>query len=307
MTSIDFIKLKESQTFISKVSEEINTKHIKNYVFTQIQSHNLTLNENSKIFYNFINKTNSYQITIINSSSNNILLEPYIFESFYLKKDKSSIDLFVCDEFISLYENTKLLYYKEIKNDSSKKDIIKYIQQTLNIEIDNIYDISAIELEKYKKRYLENIKLFKKIQFLSKQNNKNAIFYLTYLLVVIAFLIYYSFDVLIQDKIVITKNIKNIRLEQIKKEYTDLLDKYENNEKLTSNLLTLFSLLNKNDIKLINLKIMEDKSQIKMKAEKKDVLLNFLDFYDEDSTINNMRYIKEENAYEMYATVKLHK
>ena len=80
-----------------------------------------------------------------------------------------------------------------------------------------------------------------------------------------------------------SKDIKNIKLENVKKDYLDLLEKYEDNEKITPTLITLFNLLDKNSIKLINLKIAQNKSSIKIKATSKDLLLNFRDFYDENS------------------------
>jgi len=306
MTSINFIKLENVKTFLSKVSEEIDNKYIKNYIYTQIQSQNLTLDNNSKIVYSYIQKINSYQISIIYTKNKNIIIEPFVFAILYLEKDKGDLDLYICDNFFALYDNAKLIYFKEIKSGFEKKDVIKYISQTFDTKIDNIYDVNENKLDEYKNRYNKNIKKISGIKYLTKQNNKRAVYYLSYLLVVSVILGLYSFNIFSQNRINIVNNIKDVKLEQVKNEYQTLLLQYKDNKKVTANLINLFNILDKNEIRLINLKVSQDRTKVMIKAEKKEVLLDFLDFYDEDSTINNMRYIKSENCYELLATVKLY-
>ncbi len=306
MTSTNFIELKNVQTFLTKVSEEIDSKYIKNYVYTQIQSQGLTLDTNSKIIYTYIKKINSYQISIINSSNKDFILEPYILEVNYLEKKNKLLDLYICNKFFALYKDSKLIYFKEIKDESVKKDIVTYINQTLDINIDNIYEISNDKLEEYKRFYILNSSKFVQIKYITKQDSKSAIIYLSYVFIVILILGIYSFDNFYQNKILIRTDIKDMKIEHVKNEYDMLLDKYEDNKKVTSNLITLFNLLDKHDIKLLSIKIAQNRSSVMVKATKKEVLLDFLDFYDEDSIINNMKYIKEDNCYEMQATIKLY-
>ncbi|GEM_PF-3129454 len=306
MTSINFIELKSVRTFLSEVNEEINTKYIKNYIYTQIQSQNLTLDNTSKIHYTFISKINTYQITVLNTNTNNILLEPYVLNTLYLNKDIQSTDLYICENFFAFYEKGKMIFFKEIKENKDKKDIVTYLNQTFSTQIENIIEVDEQKFNIYKKEYLNNLNSFPKFTYMNKQNNNTALYYLVYLACVIIFFVFYFFNVSNQDNIEISKDIKNIKLEHVKKDYLDLLEKYEDNKKITPTLITLFNLLDKNSIKLINLKIAQNKSSIKIKATTKELLLNFLDFYDENSVINNMRFIKEENCYEMHATIKLH-
>lgn len=308
MMSIDYIKVKDAQTFLAKVSEEINTLYIKEFISTQIQSQNLTLNSSSKIFYLYLPMLQSYQISILNSKSNHIGFEPCVFQDFYLKNEdnKNLFDLFICSDFFSLYENKKLIYFQKIKNDFQKNDIVRYINQTFKKEIDNIYDINDKLLEEYKKSYLTNFKHSSQPMYSTIQNSKNAVYYLSYLaLVFFLFFAYYMSTISINENKIIN-NDKNIKLESIKKEYEDLLEKYVDNKRVTMSLVKLFNLLNKNGIKLKSIKISEDKSQIIMVAKNKEMLLNFLDYYDENSTINHLKYMEEERNYEMVATVKLY-
>ena len=322
MTSINFLKLKNVKTFLTKVSEEIDKQYIKEYLFTQIQSQNLTLDNNSQIHYSYIESIKSYQISIINSKNKNVVLEPFVFVTKYLDKNDKSTDLFICNDFFALYDNGQLVYFNHINNDFQenalgtnetklsgfeKNDIIEYINQTFTLNINNTYDIDEKQLLEYEKEYSLNIEKLPKIKYISKKSNKNSIFYLIYLFIILTSLAIYFINFINQTDINMTNNMKDIKLETAKNEYNNLLNKYKDNKKITSYLINLFNTLNNNDIKLISLKVSQNKSQIKIKAGKKEVLLDFLDYYDEDSIINNMTYIKEDNSYEITATIKLYK
>jgi len=307
MTSTNFIQLKNVQSFLIKVDEEIDKKHIKKFIYTQIQSQNMALDNHSQIHYNYIPKINSYQISVIDTNKKNILLEPFVLDVLYLNEKKHTLDLYLCEDFFAFYEHGSLVFFKEIDSQSDKADIVKYVNQTFNVAVNNIIKVDNMTLENYKKEYELKGDTFPKYKYLSKHSNRSAIYYLSYLAVVISAFLFYFFNVFTQNSIEISKNIKNIKLEQVKKDYLNLLEKYEDNQKVTPSLITLFNLLDKNAIKLIALKIVDDKGSIKIKSQNKDVLLDFLDFYDEDSIINNMQFIKEENCYELYATIKLHK
>lgn len=307
--SIDFIKVENANTFLTKVSEEIDTKHIHNFVRTQIQSQNLTLDNNSVIFYLYLPSVNSYLISLVNSKTKNIALEPFVFLDFYIQNEenKNSIDLFICKDFFALYDNKKLIYFNKIERGFLKNDIVKYINQTLKKQIDNIYDIKDEKLELYKKSYVSNIKKIVPINFILAKSSKSSLYFLTYLAIVIfMFSAYYVKNyVKVDTNISLIEN--NIKLNDIKKEYESLLLKYVDNQTVMASLVDLFYLLNENGIKLKNIKVSQGESQIIMFAENKNKLLDFLDYYDEDSTINHLKYIKEDNSYEMVATIRLHK
>lgn len=322
MTSINFLKLKNVKTFLTKVSEEIDKQYINEYLFTQIQSQNLTLDNNSQVHYSYIKSIKSYQISIINSKNKNIVLEPFVFVTNYIDKNDKSTDLFICADFFALYDNGQLIYFNHINSDLQdksfasnetklsgfeKNDIIEYINQTFSIIINNTYDIDEKELLEYEKMYSLNIEKLPPIKYISKKNNKTSTLYLIYVFIILTSLAIYFINFINQNGIKITNNMKDIKLETAKSEYNNLLNKYEDNKKITSYLINLFSVLNNNDIKLISLKVSQNKSQIKIKASKKEVLLDFLDYYDEDSIINNMTYIKKDNTYEITATIKLYK
>jgi len=307
MTSINFIKLKNVESFLTSVDEEIDNKYIKNFIYTQIQSQNMALDNHSKIHYTYISKINSYQISIINTKKKNILLEPFVLDVLYAKQKNYTLDLYLCEDFFAFYEHGNLIFFKELNTKSDRNDIIKYVNQTFHIKLDNIIDVDKKTLEEYKKEYDHRIDELQKYKYISKYNSNSATYYLIYLAFVIFAFVFYFFNIFTQNNVEISKDIKNIKLEQVKHDYLNLLEKYEDNQKLTPSLITLFNVLDKNEIKLISLKVVEDKGSIKIKSENKDILLDFLDFYDEDSIINNMQFIKEENCYELYATIKLYK
>lgn len=309
MMSIDFINVEDAQTFLAEVSEEINSLYIKEFIYTQIQSQDLTLDPTSKIFYLYIPKIQSYQISVLSTKSKYCAFEPFVFLDFYLKNEnnKHMLDLFICTNFFALYDNKKLIYFQNIKKGFQKNDIVKYINQTFKKQIDNIYDINDTLFQEYKKNYLIHFKDLPQVNYITTQNSKNAVYYLSYLAVICILFIAYYFNTIEKNKSKTLNVNKNIKLEQVKKEYENLLAKYADNKRVTSSLVKLFNLLNKNGIKLKSIKIAQNKSQIIMIAKNKDILLNFLDYYDENSTINHMKYMEKEQSYEMVATIKLYK
>jgi len=307
MTSTNFIAFKDVSTFLNEVSEEIDKAYIKDYLHTQIQSQSLTLKSNSKITYRFIPEIKSYQITLFSSNKLNLTLEPYVFYGLHQESKIKTTAVYFYESFFVLYIDSELIYYQEKKDDSTKEDILNFINQTFQLKLSRCIDVSSDEFDEYKKLFVKNEKKIPKLKFIKKKNNKHALFYIFYLCVVFLALVIYFVQLYENEEILVNSNMNSIQIQEVRVEYENLLEKYEDNKKITEKLLTLFNLLDKNGIKLIDLKISQNKSDIKIKAKNKELLLDFLDFYDEDSTINNMRYIKEENYYEMYASVRLFK
>lgn len=306
--SINFIKVKDTHTFLAKVSEEINNKYLNDYLKTQIQSQNLTLNNNSKIFSLYNEETKSYLITLVDSLKNDIVLEPYVFYSHYINSNQNnSTDLFLFNSFFALYDNKELIYYKKITNNFEKDDIVNYVNQILKKDINNLYEISFDEYKKYKDKYVTNYKDMPKVEYIKIEDNRSALYYLSYLIIVIFIFIFYYIDINNKKDLENQKHNKIEKIENVKKEYQSLLLKYVNNERITNDLIILFKILKQNEIILKHINISEDSSQIVVNSSSKEVLFDFLDYYDENSIINKIEYIKEDNSYEMVATVKLYK
>ena len=253
----------------------------------------------------YIKAISSYQISIIHSKNRAVLLEPYVFTAQYINNPVKTTDLFFCKDFFTLYADGQLIYFSELENKYDKEDIIKYINQTFKVTVDNIYDVDDAKFESYIQEYILNEKNIPKFKFLSKNNNV-AYCYLTYLVIVLIVLMIYFTNFFNQNKMPDNNSMKDVKLLEVKNEYENLLVQYKDDRKVTSNLLGLFKLLNKNNIKLKSLKVSQNRSQITVKANKKEILLNFLDFYDEDSIINSMKYIEEDNCYEIHATIRLY-
>mgnify|MGYP000600769710 CR=1 FL=1 len=307
--SIDFLSVENANTFLTKVSEKIDTKHINDFVRTQIQSQNLTLDDSSSIFYIYIPSIQSYLISTVKSKTKNVVLEPFVFSDFYLKNvdNKNLTDLFICKNFFAVYYNKKLIYFSKIQSGFLKDDIIKYINQTFKKQIDNTYDIKDEILEEYKKSYISNIRKMPDIDYVSSKKSKGALFFLSYLLVVI--LVFAAFLAIRFSGEQLQNNHEksSIKLKNAKKEYESLFAKYVDNQTISTRLVDLFNVLDDNGIELKNIKVSREKSQIIMIAKDKNTLLDFLDYYDEDSTINHMKYIEEDDSYEMVATIRLYK
>lgn len=307
MMSINFIEVKDIELFLAKVDEKIDDKHLNEYIKTQVQSRNLALDKNLKIISFYVKEINSYLISVISSSNKNDILEPSVFQAHYFKSKfkKKCLDLFICKDYFALYFDTKLIYFKKIKTTYEKIDVLNYIKLTFKKGIDNIYEIDEEKLNEYKKIYVDNIESVQKINYISLTNNTNALIFLSYIFLIVISFVFYYFNAQNIDDAQKKKQYEQYNVE--KKDYENLLKEYEDNEKLTNNIVELFNILSNNEIVMTSIKVFDNRANIVLYSSSREVLLDFLDFYDENSVIQSITHNIKENRYEMAAIVKLSK
>jgi len=301
---MNIVDINDIDTFLIKSKQKIPNKYINDYLLTQIKTNNIILDYNSKIFYTYILGISSYQISILNIKTNikkNLIPIVDIFKVKYLNNSIKSTDLYITNSFISLYQNQNLVYFKTIDKRDHKEDILEFINQTLCIQLDNIYEIDDIKLQEYKKEYISNIKNIHSLQYISKYSNKYVYFYISYCLVLLFFIFFYYFK-----NIYYINSDKLVLNELSKSKYIQFLNKYQNNSKVTKNLIYIFEVLGKYSIKLEKLDLKTSRLDITIISNNDNTFLEFLEDYDKNALINSIKYIKDSKLYEMNVNVRLY-
>ena len=145
------------------VSEEIENKNLKKFIFTSLKLNNFEINKNDFIHINFISELKQYQVLVFPKEYKNAIFQ--IFELFYLdKNDLDTFDLYFTNEFFCLYKNGNFYYFQNIESQFEINELVDYINKKFMLKIDNYKIIDNLELEELKNSYLEkNFKIEFKI------------------------------------------------------------------------------------------------------------------------------------------------
>ena len=88
---LDYTFCDEIKSLFIDVSEEIENKNLKKFIFTSLKLNNFEINKNDFIHVNFISELKQYQVLIFPKEYKNTIFQ--IFELFYLEqKDSSTFD-----------------------------------------------------------------------------------------------------------------------------------------------------------------------------------------------------------------------
>ena len=106
---LNFALNNEIKSLLIDVSEEIENKNLKKFIFTSLKLNNFEISKNDFMYINFISELKQYQfLTFPNYYKNSIF---QIFELYYLnKKDLNKFDLYFCDDFFCLYKSRKTIF-----------------------------------------------------------------------------------------------------------------------------------------------------------------------------------------------------
>jgi hypothetical protein len=96
----------EIKPILIDVSEEIENKNLKKFIFTSLKLNNLSINKNNFVSINFISELNKYPVLIFSNYLKCAIFQ--IFEQFYLQKENiNCFDLYLTNDFFCLYRNGK--------------------------------------------------------------------------------------------------------------------------------------------------------------------------------------------------------
>ena len=186
---LDFALTNEIKSLFIDVSEEIENKNLKKFIFTSLKLNNFEINKNDFVHINFIFELKQYQVLVFPKEYKNAIFQ--IFELFYLdKNDLNKFDLYFTNDFFCLYKNTKFYYFQKIESHFEINELIEYINKKFTLKIDNYKIINNSQLEELKNSYLE--KSFKnRVQNFNKKDDYSFKIYLLYLVVILMSFVFF--------------------------------------------------------------------------------------------------------------------
>lgn len=275
-----------------EVSEKIDNKNLKNFIFTNFKLKNITTNKKDKTFLIYIKELKKYQIFILNEKYD--FFEFQVFEQFYENKEEfGKVDLYLNEDFLCLYKNSKIYYYQKLNQIIQKDELIEFLNKKFQINIDNFKQIDKNEIEKLKNSYLEkNIK--QNLSFLNLNQDYGFVFFVLYLFVVLIFSFFIFSN---EEKIEQIENKEEINIDILKHKY-----KFQSfQEKLD----LIFQDINTNSLDLQSLEFKQNRLKLILTSSKKEDLYQFLEKNNKNITFSSINLLENSNLYEAVIDAKI--
>ena len=293
---MNIIKTKSIELLSIKVSEEINKKFIKEFIHTNILNSNIVINKNTKYFYKYIKFISTYEILVFDSSDTNIVLEPFLFHSYYDDKLDFNTDIFLNNNYFVIYQNNEFLMLKHIEN-LEKKDILTFINQTYKLKINNIIELNSEKIEGFKNSYKSD----KNIKYYTFYTTNSYRYFLLF-----CFVTTLLFGYLIYEKIDNQTNHKNQIIKQNNDSNTlKIKDIYSDKTKGTIvKMIEFFKYLKINKIDIKKVKYINNTLKTTLYHKEKESLLNLVSMYENKIVIKSIIYDKENQLFTMEVIIE---
>lgn len=291
----NFAQANEIKSMLIDVSEEIENKNLKKFIFTSLKLKNLIINKSDFVHINFISELNQYQILIFPTYYKNAIFQ--IYELFYLDKNSlESFDLYLSENYFCLYKNGEFYYYQNIESEILINDLIEYINKNFSLKIDNHKIINNAYEEELKNDYLEKKLNNKLINFNSKNSHGFGIFLVYILMLILSSCLFF-----------LNNQIDSENKNEIS---SDSYDKLKNEHifiSFSSNLNELTDLLNKYHLNLKTLEYKENRLKVILSTPIKADIYSFFNELKTNLISHDINYFENEKIYESTIYVKLSK
>lgn len=287
---LDFTATNEIKSLFIDVSEQIENKNLKKFIFTSLKLNNFEINKNDFVHINFIKELKQYQVLVFPKKYKNAIFQ--IFELFYLDKTNlDTFDLYLTNEFFCLYKNTKFYYFQKIESHFEIEELVDYINKKFMLKIDNYKIIDNLEFEELKNSYLEK-KLENKVQNFNKKDDYSFKIYLVYLIVVlISFLFFLENKDETKNSFIVENEFNKLKNEYIFSPFNTDFD-------------FLLKLLQKHKLNLKSLEYKENKIKTTFyTTSKSDIYSLFTDLKNRLIS-QEINYLENEKIYEAIIYVK---
>ena len=261
---LDYTFCDEIKSLFINVSEEIENKNLKKFIFTSLILNNFEINKNDFIHINFISELKQYQVLVFSKEYKNAIFQ--IFELFYLeKKDSNSFDLYFTNEFFCLYKNGKFYYFQSIQSQIFIEDLIEYINKNFSIKLDNYEIFDKKSLENLKNEYLEK-SVNNKLENFNLKKDYSFKIYLFYLLIIIFSFSFYFYNNQLNKEEKNEMKVEN-NFEKLKKEYSFT--------SISSDFDSLMELVKKHNLNIKSFEYKENKQKIVLSSSSKSDIYAF--------------------------------
>ena len=287
---LDFALTNEIKSLFIDVSEEIENKNLKKFIFTSLKLNNFEINKNDFVHINFIFELKQYQVLVFPKEYKNAIFQ--IFELFYLdKNDLNKFDLYFTNDFFCLYKNTKFYYFQKIESHFEINELIEYINKKFTLKIDNYKIINNSQLEELKNSYLE--KSFKNgVQNFNKKDDYSFKIYLFYLVVILI-----SFVFFLENKDETKNNfIVENEFDKLKNEYVF--------SSFNTDLNFLIKSLQKYNLNLKSFEYKENRIKINFSTISKPDIYDLFTNLKDRLISQEINYLENEKIYEVIIYVK---
>ena len=287
---LDFAFTNEIKSLFIDVSEEIENKNLKKFIFTSLKLNNFEVNKNDFVHINFIFELKQYQVLVFPKEYKNAIFQ--IFELFYLdKNDLNKFDLYFTNDFFCLYKNTKFYYFQKIESHFEIDELIEYINKKFTLKIDNYKIIDNLELEELKTSYLEK-KIQNKLANFNKSDNYSFKIYLFYLVAILILSLFFWED---KDE---TKNnfIVENEFDKLKNEYVF--------SSFNTDFNFLIKSLQKYNLNLKSFEYKENRIKINFSTISKPDIYNLFTNLKDKLISQEINYLENEKIYEVIIYVK---
>jgi hypothetical protein len=275
------------------VSEKIDNKNLKDFIFTSLSINNKKFSNNDFIYNTHIDKLNQYQIIVIDKNYKYVVFQ--IFELFYDKKVEG-LDLYLCDDFFCLYKNGLFYYYQTIEFSLTIEDFLEFINRKFNTKINNYIKIEKDYLEELKNKYLsKNIKTT--LKNINIKNDNSFKFYIIYILILLILGIYFYLN---KEELSLNKEMlsnQNLEFENFKKEH-NFLSLGDDFDSILENIK-----LHNLDLQIFEYK--QSKIKIVISSQIKENLYMFLEEYKKTLLSSSVYFDENKQKYEATAYVNL--
>lgn len=143
------LNAKNISTLSIKVTEQIDKKHLVQFLRTNILHSQHFFAKNSYFYYHYNVFSSTYEVIIYEKRSSEIIPEPFI-----LNKDnpnKKETTVYVTPSYFVLFDKGELLFFKSMTT-PNKNDIVLYIQQIYKFDQFDLVELSLEELKKLKEK-----------------------------------------------------------------------------------------------------------------------------------------------------------
>ena len=289
----NFAQANEIKSLFIDVSEEIENKNLKKFIFTSLKLKNLIINKNDFVHINFICELNQYQILIFPTHYKNAIFQ--IYELFYLdKKDLKSFDLYLAGDYFCLYKNGEFYYYQNIESEILINDLIEYINKNFSLKIDNYKIINNAYEKELKNDYFEKTLNNKLINFNSKNSYGFWIFLFYILMLILSSCLFFLNNQIDKIEIISENSYDKLKNEHL---FISVAPKFSE----------LTELLNKYNLNLKTLEYKENRAKITLSTAIKADIYSFFNELKTNLISHDINYFENEKIYESTIYVKLSK
>ncbi|OCL94285.1 hypothetical protein [Arcobacter porcinus] len=278
-----------------EVKDKINDKFLKEFISTNLNLNNITLEKNQKIYINYLEITKEYQIFILDKKFKHFEYEAILKE--FKEFDFLDYSLFIYDDFFVIFKNKEFFYFNKLNKNVNKSDLLSFLKKKFNIEFSSIKELSKDELEILKNSYESKYKNHKKdknsLKNINLSKDYSFILYIVYVFLVVVFITIYF-----KNEIDMKNSTKNLDAKIISKELEF--------RSFTNELNKIIENIENNDLNIVILDFKYDQMKMILESKSKENFNKFLNNFNkiEQSSID---FISDRETFRLTIDVELFK